>query len=328
MLLENDIRPALIMGTKNLYEKGPNPVFFGFFQSSGNENGPDSYIQIRLSVSYQDYKRIWCPDSFAPAIQNCKRISNAVQLLLHLANNSARTQIHSYLCQECGGYRQGYGEIEVHSFLVMRKERTLEARSDVLQMLEVKKDRWVGRLDDGSPKVKWMRRVYPRVDYTQALWTAVMLSLGGRTKAPTLRGRHRRFAGGSVFHTSSRGLLSLLATQQKWFHHLQQQVVHSLIPHSYYIHLLHTPGTVQRIRWCTQQTVVVVVFFTLTDPLRIQSWSQDRRNQTKSNRESEISRESRHKGTDKKVASKVHRRDKIENTNNTVCGRINTSGIE
>ena len=58
----------------------------------------------------------------------------------------------------------------------MRKEGTLEARSDVLEMFEVKKDRWFGRLDDGSPKVKWMRRVYPRVDYTQALWTAVMLT--------------------------------------------------------------------------------------------------------------------------------------------------------
>ena len=34
---------------------------------------------------------------------------------------------------------------------------------------------------------------------------------------------------------------------------------------------------------------VVVVFVTLADPLRIQRWSQDRRNQTKSNRESEIS---------------------------------------
>ena len=62
------------------------------------------------------------------------------------------------------------------------------------------------------------------------------------------------------------------------------------------------------------RVVVVVVFLTLTDPLRIQPWSQDRRNQTKSNRESEISRESRHKRTDKKVASKGHC-DKIENTN-------------
>ena len=62
-------------------------------------------------------------------------------------------------------------------------------------------------------------------------------------------------------------------------------------------------------------SVVVVVFLTLTDPLRIQPWSQDRRNQTKSNRESEVSRESQQKRTDKKVASKGHRRDEIENTN-------------
>ena len=41
-------------------------------------------------------------------------------------------------------------------------------------------------------------------------------------------------------------------------------------------------------------------FLTLTDPLRIQPWSQDRRNQTKSNRESEISMESRHKRTARK----------------------------
>ena len=61
--------------------------------------------------------------------------------------------------------------------------------------------------------------------------------------------------------------------------------------------------------------VVVVVFLTLTDPLRIQPWSQDRRNQTKSNRESQISMESRPKRTDKKVANKGHRRDKIENIN-------------
>ena len=62
--------------------------------------------------------------------------------------------------------------------------------------------------------------------------------------------------------------------------------------------------------------VVVVVFLTLIDPLRIQPWSQYRRNETKSNRESKMSREkSRQKRTDKKVASKGNRRDKIENTN-------------
>ena len=51
----------------------------------------------------------------------------------------------------------------------------LAARSEVLEMLEVKDGGWFGRLDDDSPKVKWMRCVYPRVDYTQAPWTVVML---------------------------------------------------------------------------------------------------------------------------------------------------------
>ena len=60
------------------------------------------------------------------------------------------------------------------------------------------------------------------------------------------------------------------------------------------------------------------VYLTLTDPLRIQPWSQDRRNQTKSNRKrSEISRESRQKRMDKKVASKGHRRDRQKNPENT-----------
>ena len=53
---------------------------------------------------------------------------------------------------------------------------------------------------------------------------------------------------------------------------------------------------------------MVVVYLTLTDPLRTQPWSQDRWNQTKSHRK--ISRESRQKTTDKRVASKEHRRDK------------------
>ena len=62
------------------------------------------------------------------------------------------------------------GMVELRSivFFLKRRERTLKARSEVLEMLEVKEDRWFGRLDDGSPKVKWMRHVYPRVDYTQA----------------------------------------------------------------------------------------------------------------------------------------------------------------
>ena len=35
------------------------------------------------------------------------------------------------------------------------------ARSELLEMLEVKEERWFGRLDDDCRKVKGMRRVYP-----------------------------------------------------------------------------------------------------------------------------------------------------------------------
>ena len=41
-------------------------------------------------------------------------------------------------------------------------------------MLEGNEDSWFGRLEDNFPKVKRMRRVYPRVDYTQATWTIVL----------------------------------------------------------------------------------------------------------------------------------------------------------
>ena len=98
----------------------------------------------------------------------------------------------------------------------MRIERTLAARSEVLEMLEVMEDRWLGRLDDDSPKVKRMRRVYLRVDYMQAPWTVAgtvngwLLCLGSRAKASTLHGRRRRFVGSSVFHKSFRGLSLLV----------------------------------------------------------------------------------------------------------------------
>ena len=71
-----------------------------------------------------------------------------------------------------------------------------------------------------------------------------LLCLGSRAKASTLQKRDRRFAGGSAFHMSFRGLLFLLAPRQKWYHHLQQ-VVQNLILHN----------CLQHIRWCSQQTV-------------------------------------------------------------------------
>ena len=106
---------------------------------------------------------------FAPAIQNCKRILHAAQLLLYLVNNTARTQILYIItsARNAAAIAKGMVELRVHSFLLKRRESTLAVRSEVLEMLEVK--------DDDSPKVKWMRRVYSRVDYTQAPWTVFML---------------------------------------------------------------------------------------------------------------------------------------------------------
>ena len=55
------------------------------------------------------------------------------------------------------------GMVELRSIVFYsREERTLAARSAVLEML----DRRFGRLDDDSAKVKWMWRMYARVDYT------------------------------------------------------------------------------------------------------------------------------------------------------------------
>ena len=153
------------MHTKNLYENGPNPFFSGFFNLMGTR-----MVQIRMA------KSVW-------AFRN--RTTNGIGAQIRLLQwyesaNGFRTRCNYYYiwpmtllevkyimtCQECGGYRQGYGRIEVHSFLLERRERTLAARSAVLEMLEVKEDRRFGSLDDDSAKVKWMWRVYPRVDYT------------------------------------------------------------------------------------------------------------------------------------------------------------------
>ena len=167
------------MGTKNLYENEPNPFFFF------NNLMETRMVQIRLA------KSVW-------AVRNKFTNGFGAQIRLHeryRTANGFRTRrnyyyiwpitllelkysgVHNYLlfCQECGGCCQGYGRIEVHSFLLKRRERTLAARFEVLEMLEGKEGRWFGRLDDDSPKVKWMRRVYPRVDYTQAPWAVVML---------------------------------------------------------------------------------------------------------------------------------------------------------
>ena len=103
-----------------------------------------------------------------------------MQLLLHLANEAARTQKHDDLCQECGGCRQGYGRIEVHSFLLKRRERTLAARSAVLEMLELRRIGGLGGLMMTPRRSSGWGACIPeltsrRRGRSQAPWTIVML---------------------------------------------------------------------------------------------------------------------------------------------------------
>ena len=63
-------------------------------------------------------------------------------------------------------------------------------------MNEFKEDRWFGRFDEDSTKVKWMRRVCPRVDYTQAPWTAVML----RQPSPSIHTSREAYTFRRRFH--------------------------------------------------------------------------------------------------------------------------------
>ena len=76
------------------------------------------------------------------------------------------------------------------------------------------------------------------------------------------------------------------------------------------------------------ELLLFVVFLTLTDPLRIQPWSQDRRNQIKPNRESEISRKSRHKRTDKNIPSQARRFLLLITPHKEMCEYVCSSHLE
>ena len=101
-----------------------------------------------------------------------KRISHAAQPLLHLANNAARIQIHNYLCQECGGCRQGYGRIEVHSFLLKRSERTLAQGPRCLRCSKLRRVGGLGGLMMTPGRSSGCGACIPELT-TQAPWTVV-----------------------------------------------------------------------------------------------------------------------------------------------------------
>ena len=73
-------------------------------------------VQIRMKIG-QDYKRIWCPDSFAPEIQNCKRISHAAPLLLRLANNAATVELKHIITSARDAVAIAKGMVELRSIV-------------------------------------------------------------------------------------------------------------------------------------------------------------------------------------------------------------------
>ena len=145
------------MRTKNLHENGPNPFFSGFFNLMGTR-----MVQIRMAKSVWAFRKR-TTNGFGAQIRLLQWYESA---------NGFRTRCNYYYIWPMTLLELKYimtsarNAIEVRSFLLKRRERTLAARSTVLEMLEVKEDRRFGRLDDDSAKVKWMWRVYLRVDYT------------------------------------------------------------------------------------------------------------------------------------------------------------------
>ena len=159
------LRPTLT-GTKNLYGNEPNPFKKKKKKSYGNENGPERFVtrlqttngfgaQIRL---HQRYKTA---NGFRTQ-RNYYNIWPIVLLELKYIITSARNAAAI-----------AKGMVELRSIVFYSREKRARWRQGprCLEMLEVKDGRWFGGLDDDSPKVKWMRRVYPRVDYTPAPWT-------------------------------------------------------------------------------------------------------------------------------------------------------------
>ena len=193
-----DLRSTL-MGTKNLNENGPNPLLLLLLNLIRTR-----FVQIRLKKSARAFRNK-IANGFGRQIclhqryKTANWISHAAQLLLNLANNAARTQIHNNLCQERGGYRQGYGRLEVGSSL-KRRERTLAVWSEVLEILGDKRINGLRGLRRIPPKSSGCGACIPELTTRRH---GRRLCLGSQPKTTTLQGRYRRFVGDAAFHTTS-----------------------------------------------------------------------------------------------------------------------------
>ena len=146
----------------------------------------------------------------------------AAQLLLHLTNNTARTQYIVTSARNAAAIAKGM--VELRSIVFDSREGKARWRQGprCLRCLKLRMVGDLGGLMMTPRRSSGCGACIPEL--TTRRHRGQLLCLGSRAKASTLEGRHGRFTGGAAFHMSFRGLLSLLATQQKWYHHLQQVV--------------------------------------------------------------------------------------------------------
>ena len=171
-------------------------------------------------------------------MQNCKRISHAAQLLLHLANNTARTQILYIITSARNAAAIAKGMVELRSIVFDSREVRARWRQGT-RRLKLRMVGGLGGLMMTPRRSSGCGACIPEL--TTRRHRGPLLCLGSRAKASTL-GReaytfHRRFRFPYVFSWApllvgdTAEVVSSSATSRT-----------ELIPHNY------------RQYWCTQQT--------------------------------------------------------------------------
>ena len=148
-------------------------------------------------------------------IHNCKqRISHAAQLLLHWSITLLELKYIISSARNAAAIAQGIHMVQLRSIVFYSREE--RARwwhgPTCLRCLKLRKVGGLQGLMMTPRRSSGCGACIPEL--TTRRHRGPLLCLGSRAKASTLEGRHRRFTGGSAFHMSFRGLLSLLTIRQ------------------------------------------------------------------------------------------------------------------
>ena len=180
------------MHTKNLYENGPNPFFWGFFNLMGTR-----MVQIhRTTNGFRtrcNYYYIW-PMTLLE-----------LKYIMTSARNAAAI---------------AKGMVELRSIVFYSREERVRWRQGprCLRCSKLRRIGGLGALMMTPRRSSGCGACIPELTTRRHRGRSrhrgrLLCLLGSRAKASTLRGRHIRFAGGTACRVSFRGLLSLLATQ-------------------------------------------------------------------------------------------------------------------